>query len=103
MTQEEKERSGAELQRKVASLERRLQGNLSRDEHLQELLQEVSRGFTLVQQGRSPFSSSPSPVQKSSLEQSVEESRAELLSLRRNHAERVGSLEAQVHLTCHHV
>lgn len=41
MTEEEKERSLVELQTKVTSLERRLQGNLSQDEHLQELLKEV--------------------------------------------------------------
>uniref|UniRef100_A0A672HLQ9 Golgin subfamily A member 1 n=1 Tax=Salarias fasciatus TaxID=181472 RepID=A0A672HLQ9_SALFA len=70
---EEKERSLADLQKKVTSLERRLQGNLSQDEHLQELLQE-----------------------KSSLEQSLEESRAELLAVRTNHADTVSSLEAQV-------
>uniref|UniRef100_H3CBB2 Golgin subfamily A member 1 n=1 Tax=Tetraodon nigroviridis TaxID=99883 RepID=H3CBB2_TETNG len=70
---EEKERVLAELQKKAVSLERRLQGNLSQDEHLQELLQE-----------------------KSSLEESLEESRAELLALRTNHADSVGSLEAQI-------
>uniref|UniRef100_A0A8D3D060 Golgin subfamily A member 1 n=1 Tax=Scophthalmus maximus TaxID=52904 RepID=A0A8D3D060_SCOMX len=58
---------------KVTSLDRRLQGNLSQDEHLQELLQE-----------------------KSSLEQSLEETRAELLAVRTNHADTVSSLEAQV-------
>lgn len=41
VTEEEKERQLVELQRKVSSLERRMQGNLSQDEHLQELLQEV--------------------------------------------------------------
>lgn len=41
VTEEEKERSLVELQTKVTSLERRLQGNLSQDEHLQELLKEV--------------------------------------------------------------
>lgn len=39
---EDKERLLMELQKKVASLERRLQGDLSQDEHLQELLQEVN-------------------------------------------------------------
>lgn len=34
--------------------------------------------------------------QKSSLEQSLEESRAELLAVRTNHADTVSSLEAQV-------
>lgn len=45
VVEEEKERSLLELQRKVASLERRLEGNLSQDEHLQELLQEVNHSF----------------------------------------------------------
>lgn len=40
---EDKERLLLALQKKVASLERRLEGNLSQDEHLQELLQEVKR------------------------------------------------------------
>lgn len=43
--EEEKERLLLELQRKVASLERRLEGNLSQDEHLQEFLQEVNHSF----------------------------------------------------------
>ncbi|XP_038560247.1 golgin subfamily A member 1 isoform X1 [Micropterus salmoides] len=73
VTEEDKERLLGELQKKVTSLERRLQGNLSQDEHLQELLQE-----------------------KSSLEQSLEETRAELLAVRTNHADTVSSLEAQV-------
>lgn len=73
VTEEEKERTLLELQKKVASLERRLQGNLSQDEHLQELLQE-----------------------KSSLEQTLEDTRAELLTARTNHADTVSSLEAQV-------
>ncbi|CAI5685780.1 unnamed protein product [Oreochromis niloticus] len=60
-------------QKKVTSLERRLRGNLSQDEHLQELLQE-----------------------KSSLEQSLDETRTELLAVRTNHADTVSSLEAQV-------
>lgn len=43
MTEEDKERLLVELQKKISSLERRLQGNLSQDEHLQELLQEVGQ------------------------------------------------------------
>lgn len=39
---EDKVRLLTELQKKVVSLERRLQGNLSQDEHLQEFLQEVN-------------------------------------------------------------
>ncbi|XP_072243309.1 golgin subfamily A member 1 [Leuresthes tenuis] len=73
VTEEDKERLLVELQKKVSSLERRLQGNLSQDEHLQELLQE-----------------------KSSLELSLEETRAELLAVRTNHADTVSSLEAKV-------
>ncbi|CAL1616509.1 unnamed protein product [Knipowitschia caucasica] len=73
VTEEEKERTLLELQKKVTSLERRLQGNLTQDEHLQELLQE-----------------------KTSLEQNMEETRAELLAARTNHADTVSSLEAQV-------
>ncbi|XP_022602233.1 golgin subfamily A member 1 isoform X3 [Seriola dumerili] len=73
VTDEDKERLLVDLQKKVTSLERRLQGNLSQDEHLQELLQE-----------------------KCSLEQSLEETRAELLVVRTNHADTVSSLEAQV-------
>lgn len=73
VTEEEKERTLLELQKKVVSLERRLQGNLSQDEHLQELLQE-----------------------KSSLEKTLEDTRAELVTARTNHADTVSSLEAQV-------
>ncbi|XP_033828007.1 golgin subfamily A member 1 [Periophthalmus magnuspinnatus] len=73
VTKEDKERTLSELQKKVTSLERRLQGNLSQDEHLQELLQE-----------------------KSSLEESLEETRAALLTARTNHTDTVSSLEAQV-------
>uniref|UniRef100_A0A669ELD6 Golgin subfamily A member 1 n=1 Tax=Oreochromis niloticus TaxID=8128 RepID=A0A669ELD6_ORENI len=73
VTVEDKERLLVDLQKKVTSLERRLRGNLSQDEHLQELLQE-----------------------KSSLEQSLDETRTELLAVRTNHADTVSSLEAQV-------
>ena len=41
VSEEDKERLLVDLQKKVTSLERRLQGNLSQDEHLQEFLQEV--------------------------------------------------------------
>ncbi|KAM6930958.1 golgin subfamily A member 1 [Xenentodon cancila] len=73
VTEEDKDRLLLELQKKVSSLESRLQGNLSQDEHLQALLQE-----------------------KSSLETSLEETRAELVAVRTNHADTVSSLEAQV-------
>ncbi|KAM9744391.1 golgin subfamily A member 1 isoform 1-T1 [Menidia menidia] len=76
VAEEDKERMLGELQKKVSSLERRLKGNLSEDEHLQELLQE-----------------------KSNLERSLEETRAELLTVRTNHADTVSSLEAQVSRT----
>lgn len=73
VTEEDKERLLVDLQKKVTSLERWLQSNLSQDEHLQELLHE-----------------------KSSLEQNLEETRAELLLVRTNHADTVSSLETQV-------
>lgn len=103
---EEKERALAELQKKAASLERRLQGNLSQDEHLQELLQEV-RVWAMLAGTAGPCARWPlkvskislpcfNPPKKSSLEESLEESRAELLALRTNQADSVGSLEAQV-------
>lgn len=41
VTEEERERLLAGLQEKALSLERRLEANLSQDEHLQELLKEV--------------------------------------------------------------
>ncbi|XP_061529094.1 golgin subfamily A member 1 isoform X3 [Phycodurus eques] len=73
VTEEDKERLLGDLQKKVNSLERQLQGNLSQDDHLLELLQE-----------------------KSVLEQRQEETRAELLQFRKNHAGTVSSLEAQI-------
>uniref|UniRef100_A0A8C9R8B1 Golgin subfamily A member 1 n=1 Tax=Scleropages formosus TaxID=113540 RepID=A0A8C9R8B1_SCLFO len=73
MAEEEKDRLVLELQEKVSCLERRLQGNLTEDEHLKELLKE-----------------------KCALEQKVEETRAELLEARTSHAGAVSSLEAQV-------
>ncbi|KAI4821377.1 hypothetical protein KUCAC02_029311 [Chaenocephalus aceratus] len=73
VTEEDKERSLADLQKKVTSLERRLQGNLSQDEHLQEFLQE-----------------------KCALSKILEEPRAELLLVRTNHADTVSALETQV-------
>ncbi|XP_054630704.1 golgin subfamily A member 1 isoform X2 [Dunckerocampus dactyliophorus] len=76
VTEEDKERLLGDLQKKVSSLEKRLQGNLSPDEHLQELLQE-----------------------KSSLEQRLEEARRELVDLRTKHADTVSSLQAQVSRT----
>lgn len=43
VTEEERERLLADLQEKAISLERRLEANLSQDEHLQEMLKEVRR------------------------------------------------------------
>ncbi|XP_061753390.1 golgin subfamily A member 1 isoform X1 [Nerophis ophidion] len=72
VTEEDRERLLGDLQKKVSSLERRLQGNLSQDEHLLELLQE-----------------------KSGLEERLEEARRELLELRTEHADTVSSFNAQ--------
>ncbi len=46
VTEEERERLLADLQEKAASLERRLEANLSQDEHFHELLKEV-RGHNI--------------------------------------------------------
>ncbi|XP_029493376.1 golgin subfamily A member 1-like isoform X5 [Oncorhynchus nerka] len=73
VTDEDKERVLLDLQEKISSLERRLYGNLSEDELLQELLKE-----------------------KSTLEQRLEDTRVELLEARTNHADTVSSLETQI-------
>ncbi|XP_035641149.1 golgin subfamily A member 1-like isoform X3 [Oncorhynchus keta] len=73
VTDEDKERVLLDLQEKISSLERRLFGNLSEDELLQELLKE-----------------------KSTLEQRLEDTRVELLEARTNHADTVSSLETQI-------
>ncbi|XP_007229388.3 golgin subfamily A member 1 isoform X2 [Astyanax mexicanus] len=73
MTEEERERLLADLQQKALSLERRLEANLSQDEHLQELLKE-----------------------KSTLEQRLEDTRGELLEERTNHTTAVSTQEAQI-------
>ncbi|XP_035235304.1 golgin subfamily A member 1 isoform X1 [Anguilla anguilla] len=73
VAEEEKDRQVSDLQKKVSSLERRLQGNLTEDEHLEELLKE-----------------------KCALEQKVEETRTELLETRTSQAEAVSALEAQI-------
>ncbi|XP_071210295.1 golgin subfamily A member 1-like isoform X1 [Salvelinus alpinus] len=80
VTDEDKERVLLDLQEKVSSLERRLQGNLSEDELLQELLKE-----------------------KSTLEQTLENTRVELLQARTNHADTVSSLETQISRLNHNV
>uniref|UniRef100_A0A8B9KLP5 Golgin subfamily A member 1 n=1 Tax=Astyanax mexicanus TaxID=7994 RepID=A0A8B9KLP5_ASTMX len=73
MTEEERERLLADLQEKALSLERRLEANLSQDEHLQELLKE-----------------------KSTLEQRLEDTRGELLEERTKHTTAVSTQEAQI-------
>ncbi|KAK1155673.1 golgin subfamily A member 1 isoform X1 [Acipenser oxyrinchus oxyrinchus] len=70
---EEKDKQIAHLQVKVSSLEKRIDSNLSEDEHLQELLKE-----------------------KSSLEQMAEETRQQLLETRTSHSETVCLLETQI-------
>lgn len=76
VTDEEKERVMLDLHEKVSSLERRLQGNFSQDDHMQETLKE-----------------------KCALEQRLEETRGELLEARTNHADTVSALEAQISRT----
>ncbi|XP_034649334.1 golgin subfamily A member 1 isoform X2 [Trachemys scripta elegans] len=61
------------LQEKVSSLEKRLEGNFSGDEHVWELLKE-----------------------KTALEQKLDDTRQQLLTARTNHAETVNLLETQV-------
>ncbi|NXN42758.1 GOGA1 protein, partial [Rhinoptilus africanus] len=62
-----------QLQEKVSSLEKKLERNLSGDEHMQELLKE-----------------------KAALEQKLDETRQQLLTDRRHHAETVNRLGTQV-------
>ncbi|XP_076126914.1 golgin subfamily A member 1 isoform X1 [Alosa pseudoharengus] len=71
--EEERERMLGDLQEKASSLSRRLESDLSQDEHMQELLKE-----------------------KSALEQRLEEARAELLQERTSHSSTVSSQEAQI-------
>ncbi|XP_078282154.1 golgin subfamily A member 1 isoform X3 [Rhinoraja longicauda] len=70
---EEKRRVIEHLQAKVFSLEKRIEGNYSEDEHVQELLKE-----------------------KSYLEQKLEESHEHLLEAQTSHAEAVGMFEGQI-------
>ncbi|XP_051892909.1 golgin subfamily A member 1 isoform X2 [Pristis pectinata] len=70
---EEKGKIIEHLQAKVHSLEKRIEGNYSEDEHVQELLKE-----------------------KSYLEQVLEESRHHLLEAKTSHAEAVGTFERQL-------
>ncbi|NXV49467.1 GOGA1 protein, partial [Uria aalge] len=64
-----------ELQEKVSSLEKKLERNLSGDEHVQELLKE-----------------------KATLEQKLDETRQQLLTERTHHTETVNQLETQVNI-----
>ncbi|XP_056360961.1 golgin subfamily A member 1 isoform X2 [Oenanthe melanoleuca] len=68
----EREKLTEELQEKVSSLEKKLERNLSGDEHVQELLKE-----------------------KAALEQRLEESRQQVLTDRTRHSEAVNRLETQ--------
>ncbi|XP_074871329.1 golgin subfamily A member 1 isoform X2 [Carettochelys insculpta] len=70
---DEKNKLIEHLQEKVSSLEKRLEGNFSGDEHVQELLKE-----------------------KTVLEQKLDDTREQLLTARTNHAETVNLLETQV-------
>ncbi|XP_039362647.1 golgin subfamily A member 1 isoform X1 [Mauremys reevesii] len=70
---DEKNKLIEHLQEKVSSLEKRLEGNFSEDEHVWELLKE-----------------------KTALEQKLDDTRQQLLTARTNHAETVNLLETQV-------
>ncbi|XP_063000687.1 golgin subfamily A member 1 [Elgaria multicarinata webbii] len=70
---EERSRLVGHLQEKVATLEKRFEGNLSGDEHVRELLRE-----------------------KSALEQRLEEARQQLSSARAGHTESLSLLETQI-------
>ncbi|XP_067868597.1 golgin subfamily A member 1 isoform X2 [Heterodontus francisci] len=70
---EEKGKIIEHLQAKVFSLEKRIEGNYSEDEHVQELLKE-----------------------KSHLEQKLDETRLRLLEAKNSHTEAVSTLETQI-------
>ncbi|XP_067397800.1 golgin subfamily A member 1 isoform X2 [Emydura macquarii macquarii] len=70
---DEKNKLIEHLQEKVSSLEKRLEGNFSGDEHVWELLKE-----------------------KTALEQKLDDTRQQLLTARTSHAETVNQLETQV-------
>ncbi|KAM6431371.1 golgin subfamily A member 1 isoform 2-T2 [Liasis olivaceus] len=75
---EEKTQLVGQLQEKVALLEKRLEGSLSGDEHFRELFRE-----------------------KSTLEQSLEDTRQELLAAQTGHKESVSLMETQINqLNC---
>ncbi|KAI4884273.1 hypothetical protein NFI96_014361 [Prochilodus magdalenae] len=99
VTEEERERILAGLQEKALSLERRLEANFSQDEHLQELLKEARTHYTGFVLSSSIFLNLFvlfSRVEKSALEQRLEEARGELLEERTKHTTAVSSLEAQI-------
>ncbi|NXX45615.1 GOGA1 protein, partial [Tricholaema leucomelas] len=68
-----------QLQEKVSSLEKKLESNLSGDEHVQEILKE-----------------------KATLEQKLDETRQQVLTDRTHHTETVNRLEAQVRIFVFH-
>ncbi|XP_064420381.1 golgin subfamily A member 1 isoform X2 [Latimeria chalumnae] len=70
---EEKDKFIAHLQEKVSSLSRRIEGNFSEDEHLQELLRE-----------------------RVTLEQKLEDTRQQLVEARTSHSQIVSVLETQI-------
>uniref|UniRef100_H3BG65 Golgin subfamily A member 1 n=1 Tax=Latimeria chalumnae TaxID=7897 RepID=H3BG65_LATCH len=73
---EEKDKFIAHLQEKVSSLSRRIEGNFSEDEHLQELLRENQQRVTL--------------------EQKLEDTRQQLVEARTSHSQIVSVLETQI-------
>ncbi|NXP71111.1 GOGA1 protein, partial [Ramphastos sulfuratus] len=76
----EKNKLTERLQEKVSFLEKKLERNLSGDEHVQELLKE-----------------------KATLEQKLDETRQQVLTDRTHHTETVNSLETQVRIfVCHY-
>lgn len=70
---EEKDKEIQHLQEKVLSLEKRLEGNFTGDEHMQELLKE-----------------------KAALEQRLDDSRQQLSEARTNHTEAISVLETRI-------
>ncbi|XP_078497953.1 golgin subfamily A member 1 isoform X3 [Lissotriton helveticus] len=70
---EEKDKEIQHLQEKVLSLEKRLEGNFTGDEHMQELLKE-----------------------KATLEQRLDDSRQQLSESRTNHTEAISALETRI-------
>ncbi|NXX75531.1 GOGA1 protein, partial [Urocolius indicus] len=75
----EKNKLTEQLQEKVSSLEKKLERNLSGDEHVQELLKE-----------------------KATLEQKLDETRQQVLTDRTHHVEALNRLETQVNVSVSH-